>query len=471
MLAVIMLGSMMGTLDMSIANVALPTIAHVYHRSVDDAEWVILSFMLVTASTLVLCGRLGDMLGQKRIYIGGFAIFGASSLACAFAPSLEVLIGARAVQAIGAAMLLSSNQALIADTFPPVHRGRAIGLNGAAVAVGLSLGPLLGGAIVTYGDWRWIFLINVPISIVALAGAWLVLKPAHARRGGLDPAGALLSIAGLASFSLAFSRAHIWGWHSMQTIGLLLVAAAVITAFIFVERRVPAPTLDLSIFGIRAFAASIVAAFVYFIAFSGLTFIIPLSAQQALGDSAFMAGLLLMPVTAMNVVLAPIAGTISDRVPARYLSSAGALIVTIGSVLLARLPSAPSVPQLLGAILVTGAGTAIFTQPNNSAIMGAAPPNRRGIAAGTLATARTTGQLAGVAVASAVYFAQSAHEITHSFAAATDYFWLNALLMLGVTMISFWGRGSHVAARLPEQRDGTEIYDAENRRGDRESVR
>ncbi len=164
-LAVIMLGSTMGTLDASIANVALPTISRAYHHSVDDTEWVILSFMLVTASTLVVFGRLGDIFGQKRIYLGGFAIFGASSIACAFAPSLAWMIAARAVQALGAAMLLSSNQALIVDTFPSTERGRAIGFNGAAVAVGLSLGPIVGGAIVTFGDWRWIFLINVPISI------------------------------------------------------------------------------------------------------------------------------------------------------------------------------------------------------------------------------------------------------------------------------------------------------------------
>lgn len=434
-----MLGTMMGTLDISIANVALPTIAHVYHHPLDDAEWVILSFMLVTASTLVLFGRFGDIYGQKPIYLGGFAIFGASSFACALAPSLTFLIIARAVQAIGAAMLLSSNQALIVDTFPTIERGRAIGFNGAAVAVGLSLGPVLGGAIVTYGDWRWIFMINVPISIVAMIGALLVLKPVRPKGGGFDPAGAALSVVGLFSLSLALSRSHIWGWNSPLLIALLVIAVIALGAFVFVERRVPAPTLDLQLFTIRIFAFSVIGAFVYFVAFAGLTFIVPLSAQTALGDSAFAAGLLLMPITAMNVVLAPTAGALSDRVPIRYVSTAGALLVAIGLFLLSRLPALPSTPMLVGALLLTGAGTAVFTQPNNSAIMGSAPANRRGVAAGTLATARTTGQLIGVALASAVYFAHVAHAggFARTFEPATAYFGFTAFVMLGVAGISW----------------------------------
>jgi EmrB/QacA subfamily drug resistance transporter len=438
-LAVIMLGSMMGTLDASIANVAMPTISHVYHHSVDDAEWVILSFMLVTASTLVLFGRLGDIFGQKRIYLGGFTIFGLSSLACALAPSLEFLIAARAVQAIGAAMLLSSNQALIVDTFPAIERGRAIGFNGAAVATGLSLGPVLGGAIVTYGDWRWIFMINVPISILAMLGAALVLKPVQPKGGGFDPYGAALSVVGLFSLSLALSRSHVWGWQSPRTIVLLTVAVVALVTFVFVERRVAAPTLDLTLFEKRIFAFSVIGAFVYFVAFSGLTFILPLAAQTALGDSAFAAGLLLMPITAMNIVLAPTAGALSDRIPIRYVSTTGALLVTIGLFLLSRLPPVPSTPLLVGALLLTGAGTAVFTQPNNSAIMGSAPANRRGIAAGTLATARTTGQLIGVALASAVYFAHVAHAggFARTFEPATAYFGFTSFVMLGVAAISW----------------------------------
>jgi EmrB/QacA subfamily drug resistance transporter len=438
-LAVIMLGSMMGTLDASIANVAMPTIAHVYHTTVDNAEWVILSFMLVSASTLVLFGRLGDMFGQKRIYLAGFAIFGASSLACALAPTLVFLVAMRAIQALGAAMLLSSNQALIVDTFPSTERGRAIGFNGAAVAVGLSLGPIVGGAIVTYGDWRWIFMINVPISILAMIGAIFVLKPVQQKDTGFDPIGAVLSVITLFSLSLALARSHIWGWTSPLTLGLIALSVVTLILFIFVERRVPTPTLDLNLFKIRIFAVSTLAAFIYFTAISGLIFIVPLTMQTALGYSAFAAAFFLAPITALNIVLAPTAGALSDRVPVRYVSTAGALMVTFGLFLLSRLPPTPTTLQLIGALIVTGCGTAVFTQPNNSAIMGSAPPDRRGIAAGTLATARTSGQLIGVAVASAVYFAAAMHAgpLAKTFAPASAYFGFIAFVMLGVAAMSW----------------------------------
>ena len=417
----------MGTLDASIANVALPTISRAYHHPVDDAEWVILIFMLVTASTLVMFGRLGDIFGQKRIYLGGFAVFGASSLACAFAPSLEFLIVARAIQAIGAAMLLSSNQALIVDTFPVSMRGRAIGMNGAAVAVGLSLGPIIGGTIVTYFDWQWIFLINVPISILAMLGAWRVLRPVQPKGGGLDPWGAAGSIVTLLAFALALSRSHVWGWGSPLTLGLLIFSFVSFYVFVQFERRVASPTLDMHLFSIRIFAFSTLAAFIYFIAFAGMTFIVPLHAQTALHQSALSAGLLLTPITALNIVLAPLAGALSDRVPVRYVSTFGAVVVATGMFLLSRLPASPSMGQMLTALIVAGCGTAVFTQPNNSAIMGSAPPEHRGSAAGTLATARTAGQLVGVSVASAIYFAHGAQ----------TYYSIIAAVMLGVAALSW----------------------------------
>jgi EmrB/QacA subfamily drug resistance transporter len=440
-LGAIMLGTIMGPLDASIANVAMPAIARALHRNVDEAEWVLLAYMLVTASTLVLFGRLGDMFGQKRIYLTGFAVFGCGSLACALAPSLEWLIAFRVLQAIGAAMLVSCTQALIVDSFPPQERGRAIGFNGAAVAAGLSSGPVLGGAIVTFANWRWIFLINVPISVVALVLATLVLKPGARKNEGFDLAGASLSISGLFALSLALSRSHVWGWGSVRVVGLLVAFAVILTIFLAVERRQPHPTLDLSLFSNRLFSMSAIAAFIYFTAQSGIVFILPLSAQLALGRSPLAAGMLLIPLTVLNVVLAPVAGSLSDRVPVRYISTAGALTVAGGAFALSRLPLHPSTVQLFAAVAITGIGTAVFTQPNNSAIMGSAPPNRRGVAAATLATARTTGQLLGVATAGAVYFAREAAlgPLAHTYAPATAYFGIVAAVMAAVAAIS-WAR-------------------------------
>ncbi|HET7814132.1 MAG TPA: MFS transporter [Candidatus Baltobacteraceae bacterium] len=438
-LGAVMLGTLMAPLDASIANVALPTIGRAFHTPVDSTEWVLISYMLTTASTLVLFGRLGDLIGQKRVYTAGFAIFGLASAGCAFAPSFLVLVLARAVQGIGSAMLMSSSPAIITNAFPDKERGRAIGLNGAAVAVGLSLGPLLGGAIVTYADWRWIFLINVPIAIAALAISAFVLKREQRKSEGFDFAGAALAFSGLFAVSLALSRAHAWGWTSARTIGAIAYALCAIPAFLWLERRIKTPMLDLELFKNRTFAFSVLAGTVFFCAMYCVVFTVPLAAQTALGRTGFQAGLLLLPVSALNVVLAPAAGAISDRVPARYVSSAGALVMVAGALLLAFLPAHPTTFALVAALAVTGAGTAVFNQPNNSTIMGSAPAQRRGIAAGMLATARTSGQLLGVCVAGAIYFLreQQLRSQPHSFAPATTVFFAVAALMIVVTFLSY----------------------------------
>ncbi|HKU67403.1 MAG TPA: MFS transporter, partial [Candidatus Baltobacteraceae bacterium] len=278
-LGAVMLGTFMSPLDASIANVALPAIGRAFHTPVDNTEWVLIAYMLVTSSTLVLFGRLGDLWGQKRVYTIGFAIFGLASLACAFAPSFWLLVAARAVQGLGSAMLMSSSPAIITDAFPSDQRGRAIGLNGAAVAVGLSTGPVLGGAIVTYWNWHWIFLINVPIAIVALFVSASILRRERRKDERFDLAGAALAFTTLLAISLALSRAHVWGWGSAPTIACLLYALMGIAAFLRLERRVAAPMLDLELFSNRTFAFSVLAATLYFCAIYCVVFTIPLSAQ------------------------------------------------------------------------------------------------------------------------------------------------------------------------------------------------
>ncbi len=434
-----MLGTFMSPLDASIANVALPTISHAFGVPVDSVEWVLISYMLVTSSTLVLFGRLGDLIGQKQVYIIGFAIFGLSSLACAFAPGFVALIGARAVQGIGSAMLMSSSPAIITGAFPASQRGRAIGLNGAAVALGLSMGPLLGGLIITYWNWRWIFLINVPISILALLICAFVLRREERQAERFDFAGSFIAFTTLLALSLALSRAHVWGWGSAPTIVLLVYA--VIGAFMFyvVECRVSAPMMDMELFKDRTFAFSVLAATLYFCAMYCVIFIIPLTAQTALGRTALQAGLLLLPISALNVVLAPVAGALSDRIAARYISTAGALVFLAGTLMLALQPVHPAMTMLYLSLVVAGAGTAVFSQPNNSAIMGHAPPNRRGIAAGILATARTSGQLLGVSVAGAIYFLRSQQlgPLAHTYAPAKDVFFAVTAIMIAVAVVSF----------------------------------
>lgn len=438
-LATVMLGTFMAPLDASVVNVALPDISRSFHTGVDATEWVLLAYMLVTSSTLILFGRLGDMIGQRTVYLIGFVVFGLASAACAFAPSLAVLVFARILQGLGASMLMSSSPAIITNAFPARERGRAIGTNGAAVAVALAVGPALGGVIVTYAHWPWIFLINVPISIAALAMAARILEPEERKSARFDFVGAAVGGAAIFALALALARSHVWGWGSPLTLGCIAAGGILAYAFYRLERGMQAPLLDFTLFENKTFLFSVVAAVFYFCASYALFFTIPLVAQQELHESGLRAGLLLTPIFALNVVLAPLAGHLSDRIPARYISTVGAVVLAVGLVLLGFMPDHPSLLLLVGVLALSGTGTAVFTQPNNSTIMGSAPQRRRGVAAGVLATARTTGQLFGVAVASAIYFARVAQlgAAAHSFAPAKPVFIAGAAIMVGVAAISF----------------------------------
>jgi MFS family permease len=334
-------------------------------------------------------------------------------------------------------MLVACTPAIITDAFPASQRGRAIGMNGAAVAAGLTAGPLLGGLIVTYADWRWIFLINVPISIVALGAAAIVLRPERGSAAGFDALGAASGGAGLFALTLALSRAHVWGWDSPATLGLLAAFVVAMPIFLRVERSVAAPMLDLTLFRNRIFAFSVTASTLYFVALFSIVFTIPIVAQIVLGRNGLEAGLLLLPVFALNVVLAPLAGSLSDRVPARYVSTFGSSVFALGTVALILLPSNPAPWMIAAALFVCGLGTAVFSQPNNSTIMGNVPPDRRGIAAGILATSRTTGQLLGVAIAGAIYFFVEHHTGPHSFAPARAVFGSVTAILLATSAISF----------------------------------
>lgn len=434
-----MLGTFMSPLDATVANVALPSIAKTYDAGVDPTQWVLLSYLLVTTSTLVLFGRLGDMIGQKSVYLLGFMVFGAASFACAYAPSLGFLIASRIVQGLGAAMLMSCTQAIITRVFPANERGRALGYNGAAVAAALSCGPILGGAIVTYAKWQWVFLINVPISIFSMALAAFVLRRELGRTQPFDFGGAALLGTGLLTLSLALSRSHIWGWESAAVWACILYAVIALAAFVRWERRAQFPMVDLRLFTNRTFSFSVAAATLYFCASYALIFIVPLVAQTELHRSGLEAGLVLFPVFALNVVLAPVSGALSDRIRARYLSTIGAAIFLSGLLVLASLPPHPTTLQLTLALVLAGAGTAVFTQPNNNTIMGSAPRGHRGVAAGILATARTTGQLLGIAISGAVYFARVGQlgALAHSYAPAKAVFLTGAAITLAVAVLSY----------------------------------
>ena len=397
------LGSLMSTLDGSIVNIALPKIQSDFGIDLTTVEWVVVAYLLVVGSLLLPVGRLGEVLTFKRVYQSGFAIFTVASVLCGAAPNELALIVFRALQAIGAAMIMAMGPAIVARTFPAAERGRALGLNGISVSVGLSLGPVIGGIITESLSWRAIFFVNLPIGILAILWAQRILPAEESGRGQkFDLGGAALSGVALLALLLALSDGQDWGWTSPAILGLIAAFVILGGAFLVVESRAVQPMIDLALFRIRPFSAGLVSVDV---AFSGLftaMFLMPFLLQQVRGFTPLEAGLLLTPVPIATAIVGPMSGVLSDRIGPRVPASAGMAIMALGLFLLTQLPLDFSLPDLIWRLVVLGIGQGLFMSPNSSAVLGAVPRARVGTASGTLAQMRVDGQALGIAISAAV---------------------------------------------------------------------
>jgi len=401
-LSTVSLGSLMSTLDGSIVNIALPKIQQDFGIDLTTVEWVVVAYLLVLGSLLLPVGRLGEVRGFKRVYLAGFAIFTVASVLCGLAPNEAWLVAFRVLQACGAAAITAMGPAVIARTFDASERGRALGLNGVSVSLGLSLGPVLGG-LLTQVAWRSIFLINAPIGIIAILWAWKVL-PAEGRGKdqSFDLRGAALSGVALFCLLLALSEGQGWGWTSWQTLGLFAAFLVLGAAFILAERATVQPLLDLALFQIRPFSFGLASVIV---AFSGLftaTFLLPFLLEQGRGFTPLEAGLVLVPVPIAMAIVAPFSGTASDRFGPGVLASAGMALMVLALLSLTQLPTDFSFPDLLWRQVLLGVGQGLFMSPNSSAVLGSVPGRRVGTASGTLAQMRVTGQGLGIAISAAV---------------------------------------------------------------------
>lgn len=399
-----MLGQFLTSFMGTVINIAVAPISRAFGHAVDDGEWLVLAYLLALAPLLSLLGRIGDLFGHKRVYVLGFAVLGVADGLCAFAPGFWPLVAFRAAAGVGGALLSATASAIVTEAFPTKMRGRALGINGAAVAVGLTIGPFAGGYITSALGWRYVFLLTIPFAIVGTIWPALVLRRGIRRPERFDVPGALLSALTLLALCLALSRAHVWGYTSPWTLGSLAVAVVAGIAFVAAERRSAAPMIDLTLFENRIFAFSVCASVLYYTATNAVIFTLPIELQAALGMSPFEAGLALTPLALAVIFLAPIAGALSDRISARYLSSLGVAIIGISSLVLTSIDAHSTIAQIMARVTLVGVGIGFFNQPNNSTIMGNAPRERLGTAAGILATARTTGNLFGTALAGAVYF-------------------------------------------------------------------
>ncbi len=403
-LAVVMLGTILGPIDASIVNVILPTITRSFAASVAVAQWIPMAYLLTIASLVLLFGRLGDIWGYRRIFLFGLAGFVTASGLCALAPGIGWLVASRVLQGVAAAMTMAVPLAILTRVFPGSQRGRVLGTYAVSISIGLAVGPSLGGFLAGAFGWRAAFLINLPIGLAALALAARVLPELKGRPGRLDLAGAALAFAALAGLLLFVNRAQQVGL--TPAAGAVLAAAAVAAAaFLRVESRVAEPMLRLGLFRIRALGLGSLAALLNFMSQYVVVFLTPFLLQRTLAAGPGRVGLIMTAFPLAVLCVAPFAGALSDRIGTAGLAVAGTSVCAAGCGLLAMVPAGAGAHDVVWRLVVFGVGTGVFQSPNNSAVMGAAPREHLGVVSSLLGTTRTVGMTLGVAAAGAVLYA------------------------------------------------------------------
>lgn len=399
------LGTFMTALDTSVTNAILPVVRDSFNADIATIEWVVTVYLLVLSGLLLSFGRLGDLQGHKRVYLIGFGVFVGSSLLCGIAPSVEFLIICRGMQALGGAMLAANSPAILTKSFPSNQRGQALGLQATMTYLGLTVGPSFGGWLAQAVSWRAVFYINLPVGILALWISWRFILDDHGKRTqeNFDLAGAFLFLSGLTALLLGLNQGHNWGWSSPAILGLLGGAVILLGIFLAVESKVAAPMLDLTLFRTPRFSLATTSAILNYICVYMSIFLLPFYLIQGRGLNSAQAGLLLTAQPIVMAIVAPISGSLSDHFGTRLPSTIGMAVLAVGFFLLSHLDSTSSQAQFILALGTVGLGTGIFISPNNSAIMGSAPHQRQGIAAGILATARNFGMVLGVGLSGAIF--------------------------------------------------------------------
>ena len=399
-LAVTGMGAFMGPLDVTVVALALPAIGKELGLSFSGGIWVQAGYLLAYALVLVPAGRIADQWGRLRVWRVGLGLFAVASLMAAISPNDSWLLAWRAVQGSGGAMLAATSTALVTAVFPVEERGKAIGLNIMALYLGLALGPLIGGLLVDNAGWRWIFLVNLPMAGLALAGSLgLSEGPPAPGRPKLDPLGTLLLGGALAGIMIGVTFGSLWGWSSGRVVTLISVGAVLLAAFPLAESRVESPLIDLAMFRrSRLFALGNLAALLNYTAMFGVIALTAVLLQVTGGLSPTRAGLVMLAQPVVMVALSPVAGRLSDRTGSRALASGGMGLVAAGLAILALTPADLPIPWVMTGLAVTGLGMAAFSSPNTSAVMGSAERERLGVAAAILAMMRTLGQTLSLAV-------------------------------------------------------------------------
>lgn len=397
-LSMILIVTFMSTLDGSIINVALPIMTKKLGVSTSEIQIIVTSYLITISALILIFGRLGDMIGKRKMFKFGLVIFTLGSLLCGFSRSLIFLVFARIIQGIGAAGVMANNQGIITETFPPAERGKALGLSGTAVALGSLVGPPLGGLIISISSWEYIFLINVPIGILALIYSLKVLPNIPLiDKASFDKKGAFLYILSIVLIFGALDYGQVSGFKNLGIIISIIIAVIVFIIFIVVEKKEEKPLLDLSIFNNSLFSVSIVCAFISFMAIFCSNIILPFYLQNAKGYTPAKAGLILMIYPLILTVVAPISGHISDKIGSEKITFLGLLFTSTGLFLLSFSRESTSLLYILFSIIVMSFGNGMFQSPNNSLIMSQVPKEKLGIAGSINGLIRNLGMVTGIA--------------------------------------------------------------------------
>ncbi len=408
--AAVMVGTIMGPIDASIVNVVLPTITQNFGVGVSVAQWVPMIYLLTIGSLLMFYGRLGDILGYRKIYLTGLAGFIVTSTLCGLSPSIYWLIIFRALQGLAAGMLMSMPFAIITAAFPPRERGKALGINAISISAGLAIGPSLGGFLTSLLGWRFVFLVNIPIGIAALFWGSRIIPNVKGRAAKIDTPGVFLGCLSLLFILLLVNRFQN-PLSNFMTFLLLLASIVAVTAFIKQESRVSEPMLNLGLFRSVTFSLANISALLTYMAQYIMVFLTPFYLQRVLHFEVNRMGLIMTSFPIAVMAVAPFSGALSDRIGTSMLAFIGAGLCALSLFLMSRLPAIAGPTDVVWRMAVFGLGTGIFQSPNNSAVMGSAPKQHLGIASGILATVRTVGMVMGIATGGTILSAYASPSV------------------------------------------------------------
>ena len=402
-LAAVSFGLFMIMLDNTVVNVALPAIQEDLGADLSELQWIVTGYALTFAALMLIGGKLSDAYGRRLVFVIGIVVFTGASLWCGLADSGEMLIAARVVQGAGAALMNPATLSIIAATFPPRERGMAIGIWAGVSALALAIGPLVGGLLTEHLSWHWIFFVNVPVGMVAIAASFLLITESKDEtHESLDIPGLATSALGLFALTYGLIEANGYGWSSARIIGSFVVAAVSLASFIVIERRRRSPMLDLSLFRSGTYTGANVTMLLVALAMFGVFFFVSLYMQNVLGYSAVQAGAAFLPMTVIIILVAPMAGKASDRYGSRWLMTIGMVLLGLMLLYLSQLSTEATFWNLLPGFVVGGIGMAMTMTPTAAAATRAVPVQKAGVGSAVLNAMRQVGGSVGIALMGAI---------------------------------------------------------------------